>query len=133
MEAGRYAVFIGNACPWCHRVLLALIVRHLLPSVHVVHMTDDPERASRGVRPGPIRSRHPTPDHAMRAAHTQFSHNLESRLDTLQAIAMRHKPLIGAVSSQGGGCSRGRIPSLVVTTSGECSSIPEFATDRAIC
>jgi len=48
VEAGRYAVFVGNACPWCHRVLLALIVRNLLPSVQVVHMTDDPERASRG-------------------------------------------------------------------------------------
>ncbi len=41
-------VFVGNACPWCHRVLLALIVRGLLPSVTVVSMADDPERASRG-------------------------------------------------------------------------------------
>lgn len=48
VEAGRYAVYIGNACPWCHRVLLALIVRGLLPSVTLVNMTDDPERASRG-------------------------------------------------------------------------------------
>lgn len=47
-EAGRYVVFVGNACPWCHRVLLTLIVRDLLPAVTVVNMADDPERASRG-------------------------------------------------------------------------------------
>jgi glutathionyl-hydroquinone reductase len=47
-EAGRYAVFVGNACPWCHRVLLALILRGLLPAVRIVPMADDPERASRG-------------------------------------------------------------------------------------
>jgi glutathionyl-hydroquinone reductase len=47
-EAGRYAVFVGNACPWCHRVLLALILRGLLPAVQIVPMADDPERASRG-------------------------------------------------------------------------------------
>ena len=41
-------VFIGNACPWCHRVLLMLIIRNLLPSIAIVDMTDDPERASRG-------------------------------------------------------------------------------------
>lgn len=41
-------MFVGNACPWCHRVLLALILRGLLPAVQIVPMADDPERASRG-------------------------------------------------------------------------------------
>ena len=47
-EPGRYVVYLGNACPWCHRVLLTLILRGLLPSVMVVNAADDPERASRG-------------------------------------------------------------------------------------
>ncbi len=48
VEVGRYHLYVGNACPWCHRVLLALILRGLLPSVSVTHAEDDPERASRG-------------------------------------------------------------------------------------
>lgn len=24
LESGRYHVYVGNACPWCHRVLLVL-------------------------------------------------------------------------------------------------------------
>ena len=47
-EPGRYVVYLGNACPWCHRVLLALILRGLLPGVMVINAADDPERASRG-------------------------------------------------------------------------------------
>ena len=41
-------MYIGNACPWCHRVLLALIVRGLLPHISYTIAADDPERASRG-------------------------------------------------------------------------------------
>ena len=41
-------MYLGNACPWCHRVLLALILRGLLPGIAVVTAADDPERASRG-------------------------------------------------------------------------------------
>jgi len=48
VESGRYHIYIGNACPWCHRVLLALIVRGLLPHISYTIAADDPERASRG-------------------------------------------------------------------------------------
>ena len=47
-QSGRYHVYVGNACPWCHRVLLALIVRGLLPHISYTIAADDPERASRG-------------------------------------------------------------------------------------
>ncbi|KAL6755645.1 putative glutathione S-transferase [Haematococcus lacustris] len=29
-ESGRYHVYLGNACPWCHRVYLTLVLRGLL-------------------------------------------------------------------------------------------------------
>ena len=45
---GRYAVYVGNACPWCHRVTLTIALRGLGDHVRVIPMTDDAERASRG-------------------------------------------------------------------------------------
>ncbi|CAM9465537.1 unnamed protein product [Discosporangium mesarthrocarpum] len=47
-EEGRYHVYVGNACPWCHRVTLAIVMRGLGGSVSFSSMEDDPERASRG-------------------------------------------------------------------------------------
>lgn len=41
-------MYLGNACPWCHRVLLALVVLGLEDSVTWGEVKDDPERASRG-------------------------------------------------------------------------------------
>lgn len=48
VESGRYHVYVGNACPWCHRVVLALIARGLTQHISITWATDDPERASRG-------------------------------------------------------------------------------------
>ena len=48
VESGRYHVYLGNACPWCHRVMLALVLRGLLPHISVTNAVDDAERASRG-------------------------------------------------------------------------------------
>ena len=44
-----YVLFVGNPCPWCHRVLMAAELRGLVGTVvDVVYLVDDPERASRG-------------------------------------------------------------------------------------
>ena len=50
LEPGRYHAYLGNACPWCHRVGLTLALRGLLDSggVTVTRLADDPARASRG-------------------------------------------------------------------------------------
>ncbi|KAL4457697.1 hypothetical protein ABPG75_012562 [Micractinium tetrahymenae] len=51
LEPGRqagYHLFVGNPCPWCHRVLLALAVCGLEDIVSFSRAVDDPERASRG-------------------------------------------------------------------------------------
>ncbi|CAL1132379.1 unnamed protein product [Cladocopium goreaui] len=46
---GGHAVYLGNTCPWCHRVALALAFRQVPERcVARVRLLDDPERASRG-------------------------------------------------------------------------------------
>lgn len=45
----NYVLFLGNPCPWCHRVAMAAELRGLVGTiVDVVPLVDDPERASRG-------------------------------------------------------------------------------------
>ena len=47
--AGRYHVYVGNACPWCHRVSIVLALRELSGNViSSTRLDDDPQRASRG-------------------------------------------------------------------------------------
>lgn len=48
VESNRYHIYVGNACPWCHRVLMALVIRGLQEHVSITYAADDPERASRG-------------------------------------------------------------------------------------
>ena len=48
VQSGRYHLYVGNPCPWCHRVELVLALRNLHPHISVSHMLDDPEKASRG-------------------------------------------------------------------------------------
>ena len=45
---GRYHIYVGNACPWCHRALIALALHDLQGFVSYTRLADDPERASRG-------------------------------------------------------------------------------------
>ena len=45
---GRYHVYLGNACPWCHRVSIVIALRQLSGSITCTTLSDDPERASRG-------------------------------------------------------------------------------------
>ena len=48
VESGRYHVYVGNACPWCHRVVLTIILRGLTQHIGITNAVDDAERASRG-------------------------------------------------------------------------------------
>ena len=49
LEPGRYHAYLGNACPWCHRVSIALALRGLLgTTITTTRLDDNPEKASRG-------------------------------------------------------------------------------------
>lgn len=49
LRSSGHAMYVGNTCPWCHRVQLALVLRRV-PDTMVarVRLLDEPERASRG-------------------------------------------------------------------------------------
>ena len=47
----RYHVYLGNPCPWCHRISLSLQLRpqqSSSPKIHVVKLDDNPLKAKRG-------------------------------------------------------------------------------------
>ena len=41
-------MYLGNACPWCHRVLLTLALRGLAGHISYSRLRDEPEHATRG-------------------------------------------------------------------------------------
>uniref|UniRef100_A0A6V2B0T7 GST C-terminal domain-containing protein n=3 Tax=Ditylum brightwellii TaxID=49249 RepID=A0A6V2B0T7_9STRA len=48
-EAGRYHLYVGNPCPWCHRARLVLALRSITnDEIGMTQLVDDPVKASRG-------------------------------------------------------------------------------------
>jgi putative glutathione S-transferase len=45
---GRYHLYVGNPCPWCHRALLAMQWLGLEDTIAVTRLEDNPQKASRG-------------------------------------------------------------------------------------
>jgi len=44
----RYKIYLGNPCPWCHRVKAAMAVLNLEGEIPVTMLIDDAEKASKG-------------------------------------------------------------------------------------
>ncbi|KAL7527146.1 hypothetical protein ACHAWF_002053 [Thalassiosira exigua] len=44
----RYKLYLGNPCPWCHRVKAAVALLNLEDDVPVTTLVDDAEKASKG-------------------------------------------------------------------------------------
>jgi glutathionyl-hydroquinone reductase len=48
-ENERYHLYLGNPCPWCHRVRLAVALLRFTPEqIGITYLVDDPVKASRG-------------------------------------------------------------------------------------
>jgi len=45
---GRYRLYLGNPCPWCHRVKSAMALLELDEDISVTTLIDDAEKASKG-------------------------------------------------------------------------------------
>ena len=48
VESQRYHLYLGNPCPWCHRVSLVLALRGLEEHISTTRLLDDPTVARRG-------------------------------------------------------------------------------------
>jgi len=50
IETNRYHVYVGNPCPWCHRVRLVVNILNLQQNngIGMTMLVDDPVKASRG-------------------------------------------------------------------------------------
>ncbi|KAL7540377.1 hypothetical protein ACHAXR_010055, partial [Thalassiosira sp. AJA248-18] len=44
----QYKLFLGNPCPWCHRVKAAIVLLDLEDDIPVTMLIDDAEKASKG-------------------------------------------------------------------------------------
>lgn len=44
----RYQLYVGNPCPWCHRVVLTMYLLQLTQDVQIISLVDDPRKATRG-------------------------------------------------------------------------------------
>ena len=47
-ESPRYKLYLGNPCPWCHRVKSAIACLNLEGEIPVTMLIDDAEKASKG-------------------------------------------------------------------------------------
>lgn len=45
---GRYRLYLGGPCPWCHRVSSTLALLKLKDAIKVTNLIDDAEKASKG-------------------------------------------------------------------------------------
>ena len=48
IEKGRYHIYVGNPCPWCHRVNLAHKLYEVSDVIGISFAADDPTKARRG-------------------------------------------------------------------------------------
>lgn len=47
-DVGRYHLYTGNPCPWCHRAVLAMRLLDLKEQIGWTELEDNPRKASRG-------------------------------------------------------------------------------------
>mmetsp|Transcript_26917 Transcript_26917/g.66396 ORF Transcript_26917/g.66396 Transcript_26917/m.66396 type:complete len:438 (+) Transcript_26917:166-1479(+) len=86
-EPGRYHLYVGNACPWCHRAIIAGSLKGLFGSglVGISVLLDDPQKASRGGW----------------AFEHRTSTAMPTEIASIWDLAIRHDPLFGAADLRG--------------------------------
>jgi len=99
-EGGRYQLYLGNPCPWCHRANLAVALKKLKSeNIGVTILVDDPVKASRG---GWIFSRSdkdPLGSYDLRELYEKLSPGYKGRCTAPLLVDLKSKKMVSNESS----------------------------------
>lgn len=105
-ERNRYHVYLGNPCPWCHRVKLILALRDISSEdeVGVTTLIDDPTKASRGgwiFNPNAKQNRDPLNNsNDLRELYDELNPGYEGRCTAPLLIDLKKKRIVSNESSE---------------------------------
>lgn len=101
-EPGRYHLYVGNPCPWCHRARLALSLRSITPDeIGMTVLIDDPVKASRGgwIFGREASSRDPLGSRDLRELYETLSPNFKGRCTAPLLVDLKRKKIVSNESS----------------------------------
>lgn len=102
-EPGRYHLYVGNPCPWCHRARLVLALRNITPDeLGFTTLIDDPVKASRGgwvFNRNRAENRDPLGSDDLRQLYDTLSPNYQGRCTAPLLIDVKAKKIVSNESA----------------------------------
>jgi putative glutathione S-transferase len=98
-EAGRYHLYLGNPCPWCHRCLLAVNLLNLRDGISLTRLEDNPEKASRGGWIFSSTDRDPFGNKDLREVYDQLSPGYRGRCTAPLLVDKKSRSIVSNESS----------------------------------
>eukprot|EP00560_Eucampia_antarctica_P007550 CAMPEP_0197827002 /NCGR_PEP_ID=MMETSP1437-20131217/3885_1 /TAXON_ID=49252 ORGANISM="Eucampia antarctica, Strain CCMP1452" /NCGR_SAMPLE_ID=MMETSP1437 /ASSEMBLY_ACC=CAM_ASM_001096 /LENGTH=352 /DNA_ID=CAMNT_0043427691 /DNA_START=144 /DNA_END=1199 /DNA_ORIENTATION=- len=101
-EPGRFHLYVGNPCPWCHRAHLALSLRSITPDeIGMTVLIDDPVKASRGgwIFGAESGTRDPLGSRDLRELYEKLSPNFKGRCTAPLLVDLKQKKIVSNESS----------------------------------
>jgi len=96
-------VYVGNPCPWCHRVRLALALRKITTDqIGVTVLIDDPIKASRGgwiFDSNSIDGRDPLGSNDLRELYDKLSNNYKGRCTAPLLVDLKSRKIVSNESA----------------------------------
>jgi len=102
-EPGRYHLYVGNPCPWCHRARLVMALRNITPDeMGFTQLIDDPVKASRGgwvFNKNIPTNRDPLGSDDLRQLYDKLSPNYQGRCTAPLLVDVKAKKIVSNESS----------------------------------
>lgn len=99
-EPGRYHLYVGNPCPWCHRTKLAVnMLGFDAQQMGVTMLLDDPVKASRGGWVFAARQPDPLGNRDLRGLYDQLSPGYQGRCTAPLLVDKKARKIVSNESS----------------------------------